>query len=75
LIGPAADGLRDEFFTPNGVEYGVNIHANILNTLLSREYMMYFDRHLEWLMIFFLIVLSVSVNLSNSNKVLVLSNA
>ena len=74
LIGPAADGLRDDFFTPNGVEYGVNIHANILNTLLSKQHMVYFDARLEWIMIFFLIVLSVSANLSSSNRVLLVSN-
>lgn len=74
LIGPAAEGMKDEFFTPNGVEYGVNIHANILNTLLSRQFMMYFDKYLEWLLIFFLIVLSVSVNLSSSLKTLLLGN-
>lgn len=74
LIGPAAEWLKDEFFTPNGVEYGVNIHANILNTLLSREYATYFDSQLEWILIFFLVILSVSANLSSSNKVLLISN-
>ncbi len=74
LIGPAAEGLKDEFFTPNGIEYGVNVHANILNTLLTREYAMYFDSQLEWILIFFLVILSVSVNLSPSNRVLVFSN-
>ena len=74
LIGPAAEGLKDEFYTPNGVEYGVYIHANILNTFLSWQYMMYFHKYLEWVMIFFLIVLSVSVNLSSSSRVLILSN-
>lgn len=74
LIGPAAEGLKDEFFTPNGVEYGVNIHANILNTFLSGKYMMYFQKQLEWVMIFFLIVLSVSVNLSSSSRFLFCSN-
>ncbi len=74
LIWPAADGLKDDFFTPNGIEYGVNIHANILNTLLSWAHMMYFDRYLEWLMIFFIIILSVFANLSSSSKVLFFSN-
>ncbi len=74
LIGPAAEGLKDDFFTPNGTEYGVNIHANILNTLLSKQYMMYFNKNLEWILIFFLIILSVSVNLSSSRKVLIWSN-
>lgn len=74
LIGPAAEGLKDEFFTPNGIQYGVNIHANILNTLLSKQYMMYFDKRFEWVLIFLLIILSVSANLSSSNKVLFTSN-
>lgn len=74
LIGPAADWLKDEFFTPNWVEYGVNIHANILNTLLQEEYAMYFNSKLEWVLIFFLVVLSVYANLSPSNKVLLISN-
>jgi len=59
LIWPAAEWLKDEFFTPNGIEYWVNVHANILNTLLTREYTTYFDSHLEWLLIFFLVILSV----------------
>ena len=37
--------------------------------------MIYFDKHLEWIFIFFLVILSVSVNLSSSNRVLLLSNA
>lgn len=74
LIGPAADGLNDEFYTPNGREYGMYIHANILNTLLSEQYMMYFDRHLEWLLIFFILILSAHINLSRKNKVLIIWN-
>ena len=74
LVWPAADGLKDEFFTPNGIEYWVNIHANILNTLLQEEYAMYFDRKLEWILIFLLVILSVYANLSPSNKILLISN-
>ena len=74
LIGPAADGLWDEFYTPNGVEYGVYIHANILSTLLSGQYMIYFEKVLEWFLIFLLIILSVSVNLSRSRSILILWN-
>jgi len=74
LVWPAADGLKDEFFTPNGVEYWVNIHANILNTLLQEEFAMYFNKNLEWLLIFCLVILSVYANLSSSNKVLLISN-
>ncbi|NDK10096.1 adenylate/guanylate cyclase domain-containing protein [Candidatus Gracilibacteria bacterium] len=74
LVGPAADGLKDNFFTPNGYEFGVNIHANILNTLLLKSYMMYFDPFIEWILIFFIVILSVSLNLSTSSRILVISN-
>lgn len=74
LVWPAADWLKDEFFTPNGIEYWVNIHANILNTLLQEEFAMYFDSSLEWLLIFLLVILSVSANLSSSRNVLLTSN-
>ena len=74
LIGPAADGLKDEFFTPNGVEYGVYIHANILNTLLSGNTMMYFQKYLEAILIFCIIVLTVFLNLSRKISVLIFGN-
>lgn len=74
LIWPAADGFNDEFYTPNGREYGMYVHANILNTILSKQYMMYFDRFLEWLMIFFLIILSVFINLSRNTKLILFWN-
>ncbi|MCH8518436.1 adenylate/guanylate cyclase domain-containing protein [Candidatus Gracilibacteria bacterium] len=74
LIGPAAEGLKDEFFTPNKVEYGVFIHANILNTLLTHQYLLYFHRLYEWVLIFCIILLSVSVNFSSRTIVLVYGN-
>lgn len=74
LIGPAADGFKDEFYTPNGLEYGMYIHANILNTILSKQFMMYFNKYIEWLLIFFLIIISVQVNLSRNSKTLVFWN-
>ncbi len=70
LIGPAADGFHDIFYTPNGSEYGMYIHANILNTILSKQFMTYFHKYIEWLLIFFLIILSVQVNLSRNSKIL-----
>ncbi len=74
LIGPTADGLKDNFFTPNGYEYWVNIHANILNTLLTKSFMMYFDPTLEWVLIFLIVILSVSLNLSASSRLLLTGN-
>ena len=74
LVWTAADGIKDIFYTPNWIEYGVYIHANMLNTVLNRSYLVYFDKKLEWLLIFLLIIISVYFNLSRSSYVLVFSN-
>lgn len=74
LIAPAAEGFGDYFYTPNGREYGVNIHAHILSTLLSKQYITYFDFLHEWALIFFLIILSVYTNLSSSKLALIGGN-
>lgn len=75
IIWPAAEWLKDEFFTPNGVEYGVYIHANILNTLMTRQYLLYFNSFYEWVLIFCIILLSVSVNFSSKTRVLLYGNS
>lgn len=38
LIGATATALHDEFFTPMGVQDGVMVHANAINTVLERSY-------------------------------------
>lgn len=38
LIGATFEQSRDAFPTPSGVMYGVEIHANILHTLLTRSH-------------------------------------
>lgn len=72
LIGPAAEGLKDEFFTPLGNQYGVYIHANILNTLVSKNFILSFDRLQEWILIFCIVILSVWINLSYHGRKLLL---
>lgn len=66
LIGTTVDGIKDEFFTPNGLEYGVYAHANILNTILTKNFLLYFDITLEWILVFLLIVIATYFNLSNT---------
>lgn len=75
IIWPAAEWLKDEFFTPNGVEYGVYIHANIINTLMTRQYLLYFNSFYEWVLIFCIILLAVSVNFSSKTRVLLYGNS
>ncbi|NUJ98220.1 adenylate/guanylate cyclase domain-containing protein [Candidatus Gracilibacteria bacterium] len=74
IIGTATKGIKDVFMTPNGIEYGVYIHANFLNTILNRDYLIYFNNTLEWILIFCLIILSVYFNLSRSSYILIWSN-
>lgn len=74
LVGTAAKGIKDIFYTPNGIEYGIYIHANMLNTILQKDFLTYFNKYLEWLLLFLLIIISVYFNLSRSSFVLILSN-
>ncbi len=75
LIWPAANGLKDEFFTPFGKEYGVYVHANILSTLLSENILRYFPKILEWSFIVILVFLSILIHLSFSYRVIIVSHA
>ena len=74
LVWTAAKGIKDIFNTPNGVEYGIYIHANSINTILQKDFIVYFDFWLEWILISLLIFLLVFFNLSRSFFTLVVSN-
>ncbi len=74
IIGATADGIKDIFFTPEGIKYWVYTHANMINTELTKGYKIYFNKNAELLLIFFLIILSVYFNISRSWKGLALSN-
>ena len=74
VIGPAAEWLKDEFFTPVWLEYWVFVHANILNTILTRQYLQYFDSTAEWILIFCIVLISVIINFSKRSIVLLYGN-
>lgn len=74
LIGATATGIKDVFYTPNGLEFWVYTHANIINTILTQNYLTYFNKSYENILLFLLIILSVYFNLSRSWRVLVWSN-
>lgn len=74
LIWATAKGLKDIFFTSNWMDYWIYVHANILNTFLTKNYYVYFPIKLEWLLIFLIIILGSYFNLSKNSKVLLLSN-
>ncbi|PID86316.1 hypothetical protein CSB08_00955 [Candidatus Gracilibacteria bacterium] len=74
IIGTAAKGIKDIFYTPNGKEYGLYIHANFINTVLNKTFLIYFNKNLEILLVLLLILVSVYFNLSKSGYILFLSN-
>ncbi len=74
IVWTTAKGIKDIFFTPLGITYGVYIHVNILNTILTKSYLYYFDKFLELIILYLLIVLAIYFNLSRSNYILVFSN-
>ena len=74
IIWPAAQWLNDEFFTPVWIEYWVFVHANIINTVLTRQYLVYFDRNIEWVLIFCTILISVMLNFSKRSTTLLYWN-
>ncbi|MDD2871923.1 MAG: adenylate/guanylate cyclase domain-containing protein [Candidatus Gracilibacteria bacterium] len=74
IIGATADGIKDVFETPIGSLYGVYLHANMINTVITNNGIRYINHNLEWLLIFLLIVISVYFNISRSSYVLIFSN-
>lgn len=74
LIWSTAKWIKDTFNTPIWVEYWVYTHANMINTILSKNGIKYFDKNIEWFLIFLLIIVSAYFNISKSSYVLILSN-
>ena len=74
LIGTSAKWIKDTFYTPNWIEPGVYTHVNMINTVLKNNYIQYFNKNIEYLLLLLLIILSVYFNLSRSGYVLFLSN-
>ena len=64
MVGAFSKGMaQDEKMTPFGLMYGVEIHANALNTILMDKYLRYAPVWLDTLILFFVIAL-VSVLVS-----------
>ncbi len=75
VIWATAKWIKDIFDTPIWpAEYWVYTHVNILNTILTKNYIRYFDKSLEWLLIFLMIIVSAYFNITRSSKVLIFSN-
>lgn len=74
LVWAAAKWIKDNFNTPFWIEYWVYIHANFLNTVLTSNYLKYFNEYLEWFLIFLLTILAVYINFSKWWYFLLLTN-
>lgn len=74
LVWFTAKWIKDVFNTPSGSEYWVYIHANMINTVLTKSFLVYFNKTYEWILILLLIIVSVYFNLSRSWYILFLSN-
>ena len=74
IVGATADWIKDIFFTPEGIKFWLYTHANFVNTVLTKQYKVYFWKKLEYLLLFFLIILSVYFNISRSWSKLLVSN-
>ena len=51
LIGSSATALHDEFYTPSGILDGMLVHANMMNTVLQKEYVTQFPFQIELVLI------------------------
>lgn len=74
LVWATAKWLKDIFQTVNGIEYGVFVHANIINTISSKNFLYYYPEYLEWTLIILVIITSIYFSLSSSWKVVFLAN-
>lgn len=74
IIWATARWIKDTFTTPFWDTFWVYTHANVINTLIMKNGIRYFNINMEWFLIFLLIVVSVYFNISKSSYVLILSN-
>jgi adenylate cyclase len=59
MVGPFAQGIaQDEKPTPYGLMYGVEIHANALNTILMNNFLHFIDPWLETVLLFLIVMLT-----------------
>lgn len=74
IIWNTEKAQSDSFQTINWMEYWVFIHANIINTITTKNFLYYFPEYLEWMLIFLVIILSIYFSLSSSWKVVFFAN-
>lgn len=74
IIWATAEWIKDVFQTPIWPLYWVYLHANLINTIITNNWIVYINIYLEWLLLFMLVIISVYFNISRSSYVLLFSN-
>lgn len=69
LIGTTATALYDKFNTPHGIQDGIYIHANMINTILNQKYIVEVEKWKEVLILVVLTFLLVLFTLYAKNRV------
>lgn len=69
LIGSTATALYDKFNTPRGIQDGIFIHANMINTVLNQKYIVEVEQWKEIVMLIALTLLLVLFTLYARNRV------
>ncbi len=66
MIGAFAEGVADdEYLTPFGTTYGIEIIANTINTILTKKFIIKFNNYLYLALLF---IISILISLVSSNK-------
>jgi len=69
LIGSTATALYDKFNTPHGIQDGIFIHANMINTVLNQKYIVEVELWKEIVILVALTLLLVLFTLYAKNRV------
>ncbi len=63
LIWYTAEWIKDDFMVPEyGIIKWIYVHANVINTILQKDYIKYFDKKIEYIIWFLFALLIVYVN-------------
>lgn len=74
IIWATAKGIKDTFQTSEWIMYGVYFHANVLSNILHNDAVKFLSKHLEWIIFFLIMNVSIFFNLHRSGKILIWSN-
>jgi adenylate cyclase len=75
ILGSTATALHDEFPTPVGILPGVYVHANMVNTILTKRYIQYLTTYREIIILICFIFLITLIGVYTKNKFYIITSA